>query len=449
MKVIRAAAVLTVAAVIMTIFVSVSAMADEPTIDGVMVQQRWPWSRLVDIDYVLMCEGVQSVDVTIQAYNGETALSLPEASFSGDINGVLCGVRRIIWDPTMTAYTNNGVLPKFRVALTPALSPLYMIVDLTKQAGAEGQIEYVYEQELTNGLWGTWVRNPVTNDGTVVNSVVWTGVTTNDIYKTDKLVLRRIPKGTFKMGNYPPTLSTTLTRDFYAGVFQVTQRQWELVTGAKPSKLNNPAYYMTRPVETVSYNAIRGATNNVPAINWPGTGALVLPSSFLGRLRTQTGLKDFDLPTEAQLDYACRAGTTTYFNDGVAGTPSGTHSNAQMDALGRYERNGGKVWNGTAWDLPGWDCGASNGTAIVGSYLPNAWGLYDTHGNVWECCLNWYEDTPEGGFDPVGAESGSDRVNRGGSWYLNAASCHSAVRNKPAPAYGDFNIGLRLVMTLP
>jgi len=425
-----------------------NSLADDPTISDVVARQRWPWSRLVDIDYVLTCDSSQSVDITVTAKDGLDTLTLPTASLTGDLHNVSHGPHRIVWDPTVTAYTNSLMLTRFSVTLTPVDVPLYMIVDLTKAAGAADQCEYVYESDLTNGLWGAWERNPVTNQGTVVDSVIWAGVATNDIYKTDKLVLRRIEAGTFGMGG-GEGLSTTLSKDFYAGVFEVTQRQWELIMGTKPSWFNNVSYYMTRPVEQVTYNDIRGAMNSTPAINWPATGSAVLPASFLGELRAATGIEDFDLPTEAQWEYLCRAETTTVFNDGdatanVTGT-NGTGTNLWLNALGRYKYDGGAtVQSGNP---------TNSGTAVVGSYLPNAWGLYDTHGNVREWCLDWYQSSLGGGADPSGPTAGTYRVTRGGSWGRDAAYCPSSVRNMPdsssyLPTYANGNQGFRLVRTL-
>jgi formylglycine-generating enzyme required for sulfatase activity len=401
-------------------------LADDATISRVTVQQRWPWSRLADIDYVLTADPTQRVDVAVTAYNGSVPLTLPAASLSGDLNGVTEGAHRIVLDPTKTAYTNSEVLTKFRVALVPSVAPLYLVIDLS---GGTSATAY-----------------PVSNYLTAADVP---GGVTSDLYKTTSLLLRRIPANAFKMGDsVPPTISTALAKEFYAGVFEVTQRQWELITGAKPSFFNNSTYYASRPVEQVSYNDVRGATNGSPAVDWPGTGVSVLPSSFVGLLRAKTGLSDFDLPTEAQWECLCRAGTTTYYNDNGA-TPENTTSNAQMDVLGRYQYNGGKVWNGSAWNDPARGCEATNGTAVVGSYQANEWGLYDTHGNVWEWCLDWYAGSLAGGADPSGAVSGSYRVLRGGSWSGAASICRSASRGYCPPSDRGSVIGFRLVRTLP
>ncbi len=417
---------------------TLGALAADPTVSDVVARQRWPWSRLVDIDYVLTGDSTQRVDIAITAKDGSDTLAIPLASLTGDLINVSPGPHRIVWDPTVTSYTNSQMLTQFSVNLTPTEAPLYMIVDLTKAAGAAGQCEYVYESDLTNGLWGSWARNPVTNQGAVVESVIWTGVTTNDIYRTDKLVLRRIRAGTFGMGN-SASLSTTLTKDFYAGVFEMTQHQWVLLMGSNPSDHDEGP--SLRPVEEMPYNAIRGATTNTPSIDWPTTGFEVLPASFVGQLRAATGIADFDLPTEAQWEYFCRAGTTTMYNDGdAAANVSGDNaiSNVWLDVLGRY------IYNASSTGTPNY------GTALVGCYLPNAWGLYDTHGNVREYCLDW-EASLAGGEDPQGPDSGTYRINRGGSWNRNAAYAICADRTslRKLPAEHNGNIGFRIVRHLP
>jgi formylglycine-generating enzyme required for sulfatase activity len=241
-----------------------------------------------------------------------------------------------------------------------------------------------------------------------------------DAYKTTNLVLRRIPGGCFPMGsptnelghdsNEPPHV-VKLTKDYYVGVFEVTQKQWERVRGTWPSDFSNAAYRESRPVEHVSYNDIRGT---VAGTNWPADGN-VDTNSFLGRLRTKTG-QTFDLPTAAQWERACRSGTTNALNSGFDLT--NTVADVHMDAVGRYWDNGGSTYTYTG--------SMAVGTAKVGSYVPSPWGLYDAHGNVCEWCLDWYDSAPAGALDPPGPVSGIRRVLRGGSWAESAEDCRSA-----------------------
>ena len=419
------------------------AFADGPTISDVVVRQRWPWSRLVSIDYALDGEDGQNWQVRISAFDGANPLSLPEASLSGDYFNVSRGFHLIVWDPTKTGYTNQ-TLERFTVTLTPTNMPLYLIVDLTR-TNAPDQVDYVYESDLTSGAYGTVETNPIPG----VTSLVWTGVTNGTLYKTDRLVLRRVPAGSYMMtaGTEP----VTLTKSVYVGVFEVTQRQWERVMGIgqKPSFYSNPDFYPARPLENVSYNTLRGATNDIPAVNWPITdGTVVTASSFIGKLRNQTGIGTFDLPTAAQWEYACRAGTSAVFNDGDTNvTVSGddAYTNACLDVLGRYWFNGGRLSDGTV--APG--TSSTNGTALVGSYKPNAWGLYDMHGNVWEHCLDWGPRNTVG-VDPAGPTTGTLRLTRGGSAAETASTCslmHAGLAVDPALTNG--RRGFRLVWTLP
>lgn len=228
--------------------------------------------------------------------------------------------------------------------------------------------------------------------------------------KTTQIVLRWLPAGRYKMGN---ERMVTLTKPFYIGVFEVTQAQYTQVMGSNPSRFKGG----TRPVERVTYDMIRGSGAGA---GWPASSA-VDADSFLGRLRARTGL-DFDLPTEAQWEYACRAGMTTEYCNG--------DTENDLKQVGRYNGNGGE----------------SSQHAVVGSYQPNAWGLYDMHGNVWEWCLDWYDSLgTDSATDPVGAASGSYRVLRGGSWYGNAQLCRSALRSIGFPSYANYNHGFRLV----
>jgi len=274
----------------------------------------------------------------------------------------------------------------------------------------------------------------------------------SDVYKTEGLLLSLIPKGVFTMSSPEEELGrdifeaeqhpVTLTKDFYMGVFEVTQKQWERVMGDWPSFFTNATFRETRPVEQVSYYEIRENADSNTAIspNWPQSSAAGA-SSFVGRLRAKTGLSTLDLPTEGQWERACRAGTTTALNSGknlVYG-----NSCPNMEEVGRYYYNGGSSG--------GAGVGTDGGTAGVGSYLPNAWGLYDMHGNVWECCLDWNvvdrgEDPVR---DPVGPSSGTYRSARGGSRESFAAFCRCATPGGLLPSSRSRSFGFRLARTLP
>ena len=260
-----------------------------------------------------------------------------------------------------------------------------------------------------------------------------TGGWTNE-HKTTKLVLRRIEPGAYTMGcgisekgyygGEAALHKVTIAKPFYIGVFEVTQKQYELVTGLKPSSYSGDMH----PVEHISWNEIRGESSEY---NWPVSNK-VDEATFVGILRAKTGIASLDLPTEARWEYACRAGTTNAFNSGKELTNNCSGRDPQADEVCRYYYNKGA---------------SKSAHAVVGSYRPNAWGLYDMHGNVWEWCLDWYQGRASFGAaatDPVGPKWGSGRVQRGGSWSGSAPDCRSASRTGYSPATRHNNYGFRL-----
>jgi formylglycine-generating enzyme required for sulfatase activity len=219
-----------------------------------------------------------------------------------------------------------------------------------------------------------------------------------------------IPAGSFSMGadkNFDPAGDddetpqhrVTISKPFYLGKYEVTQGQWTAVMGSNPSEFKG----RSNPVEQVSWDDVQ---------------------VFIQRLNRQEGHNRYRLPTEAEWEYAARAGTSSAYSFGDG-----------ADSLGRY------AWYGNNSGVE---------THPVGQKQPNAWGLYDMHGNVWEWVQDWYGEryySNASGTDPKGPSSGSIRVLRGGSWFDDAEYCRSAFRGSFTPDDRGNDIGFRLALS--
>ena len=261
----------------------------------------------------------------------------------------------------------------------------------------------------------------------------------SDVCRTTEIWLKIVKElGQFKMGSPYDEVgryddedqhTVNLTKTFALGLFEVTQFQFEAICGQNFSLYNGS----DRPADMVSYDFLRG-TSNI----WTSPDA-VDADSFIGVLRAKTGY-NFDLPTEAQWEFACRAGTTNALYTGKEITENVRCTNVALMCRYRYNREDGK--------------GGYTEHTRVGSYDPNPWGFYDMCGNVWEWTRDFYGAYPTvETTDPIGPGTGSKRILRGGSWAASAQNCRSARRRSffPQASFdgGDTsNFGFRLSITL-
>ena len=398
-------------------FAALAAVADpaDPRISNVSVSQD-PVSRRVTVTYGLDEDAVVTMDVMtnhvsiggqninhvygdcnriVQAGSAKTFYWRPEKSWPGQrIDEEIVSIK-------VTAWAKDA-------------PPDYMVVDLVN-----GATRYYPAQEfLPNG-----------------------GVTA-DIYKTELLVMRKIPSGgvEWRMGSpegepgrwrhaantgVPQAAETplyvTLSNDFYIGVYEFTQRQAEIVRGSRyGSYFKNADCYRMRPVEYVCVND------------------LLSDSGLVAKLRTVSGNSGFTLPLEAEWEFACRAGTMTGLYSGKE-IAADQVKDANVDPLGRYYHNGGYVYDSSTGTYSEPDmntCTTDAGTAVVGSYQPNGYGLYDMYGNVAEFCReNYIADRTD--VDPNAGYVGGDQVTaRGGGWKSISADCRSASRYPHSADWG-------------
>ena len=412
----------------------------EVEFSDVLIRQRWPWSTKIDVSY--LAKGVSDyVGVKPVFKVGGVELSYLKTSLSGDCAISRDGFYHITWDPE-AAGLEVTTLKQLSVTLQAVEVPLYLIVDLTKKKGNDGQLTWVWEDDLRAGRWGEWVENPYD----YIRSVSWTGVATNDTYRTNSLVLRYVAPttaeswtsqhagvDTFVMGapgdvtkgtartegkadveahiyemsapqDAQPQMNVRLRKGYWMGVFEVTQGQWDLLKPETNVSVWVSSVAKLRPVDLFKLELVRGAQSSYP---WSEAGHRVDANSFFGRLCARTGLT-FDLPTEAQWEFAARAGATGLRY--CAPTYEGVSASSRC----WWKRWGYKPSESVD--------PSSSGTQVVGCYVPNAWGLYDVLGNVAEACLNSfvspYNEAIDGGDDPVGStDKANGNVFRGGEYY--------------------------------
>ena len=204
------------------------------------------------------------------------------------------------------------------------------------------------------------------------------------------------------MGEWVFSPYVTLSTSFYIGVYEVTQEEYERVMGTNPSNF-------------------KGARNPVELVSWADAVEFCQRLSALPKEKAAGRV--YRLLTEAEWEYACRAETTTDYSFG--------DNESQLGEYAWFKENSGET------------------THPVGQKKPNAWGLYDMHGNVWEWCSDWYGNYASGNFtNPLGPQEGSSRVNRGGGWRWEAAACKSGARGFTDPSNQRQNLGFRVAMSI-
>ena len=426
-------------------------------VTNVQMQQK-PYKCNVTITYELSAPAVVTLDILTNATpNAATGWTSIGGQYICSAQGAVWrkvtdadasnGVYTITWQPAEAWLAANG--EGFKVADGCAKAvvsawpidnpPDYMVVDISAAAQPNTQRYYPRVDFLPGGL--------LENGG----------------YRESSLVMRKVPAAgvQWTMGSVSEdgrsaaneaTHKVRLDANYYLGVFPVTQTQWALIQSSRPlpSCFQYEADKKWRPVENICYNEVRlsnSETTGAATYYWPNNPHA---NSFLGKLRTKTGIS-FDMPSESQWEFACRAGN----GEGKWGDGSDYLSkttDANLTALACYGR--ANIQNQVAEGNTTWSA-ADGGTWPVGTHAPNAWGFYDMHGNVFEMCLDWFEANPSAHGGAVNIDTsapakdlsgnnGTYRVCRGGSYRHSAAACRSAYRTELI-ANGRYNIyGLRI-----
>lgn len=415
-----------------------SASLGAADIGRVVVRQLWPWSTDVRIEYEL--SGVSGpVDVSVEVWNGNEKMDQSKVAnaLKGERYGISeGGVRTLLLDPVRAFGAAKVAIPDFRVKLSVAASPanldevLYKIYDLKAATPAQSCTD-VTRREILNGVYGDYVTDYRSfGEGfetTASDVLIWTGVTNGPAYKTDKLVMRRIKAGTFTCGGNvsTPGFAVSIDKDYFIGVFEATYRQCENLTAGRVAlHFNNELYRDCRPMDSVSFDNIRGSSPDT-GLAWPNNPTATLgASTYVQKMRKITGVSSFDLPQEIHWEYAARGGTQTIWNNGMTDEKPQA-ANTALPLIARTKYTGGWGWS-TSVTAPGADVDTSHGTAEVGSYAPNAYGLYDCHGNVAEWCIDrgvsWKDMTESILYNGSTGVVDNVRVQRGSDWNSGVTS---------------------------
>ena len=378
-----------------SLLASVAAFAGAPSVTDIAARQRWPWSAKVDIDFWLSSEDPAYAEFTA-TYDGAAApISLADG-FESSSPRLKPGLNHLVWDP-VAAGLGSQKLTNFTLVPTVATfeARKYLVLDL--QTG-----DFEYASEPPAGGW------------------------TADVYKSAKMVFRRVPAGVYTVGNTSEELTAfgattrpavmarrtvTVSSDYYLAIFIMTAAQQNALNGKTPG--SNFGFGKT------SYEGLRGMiTNGTDSVIWPQTGHKVAAGSFIKKFRDKMKIPKgmiIDLPTETQWEIAALANRTTLFPAG------GTLDDSVETLLGYLNVTSVTVGNGT-----------------VGTKEPNGWGLYDTTGIFWEFTLegwNAANDTQNNfvnpdfrdssqTVNPIGRECTADATFR-------AITCNSGYISNP------------------
>ncbi|MCA9143444.1 MAG: formylglycine-generating enzyme family protein [Planctomycetaceae bacterium] len=278
-------------------------------------------------------------------------------------------------------------------------------------------------------------QSEASNAVRAVEAHAFAGEKPGDVREDNELNLKLVwcPPGTFIMGSQPGEdeyrtnehrVQVTLSRGFWIGKYEVVQEEWDQLMESNPSEFS--------PTGQAKYKIFGKSTSRFPVESLLVEEAEAFCNRLTERERSAGRLPTnccYTLPTEAQWEYACRAGTTTAtaFGDQL--------SSADANFKGFVPYNGAK--RGPFLFR----------TTNVGSYRGNAWGIHDMHGNVWEYCAGWYTDVAPGGTDPEATTSGTYRIGKGGSWFHDGRYSRSAFRYWIEPDMRQGTVGFRVALT--